>query len=300
MSETEIMQVKSTRVLELGKNLKQRLLVDKIFRTAALGCVVIAIIPLGSILVEVFKNGAAAIDLAFLTEPPGAVGEAEGGIAPAIQGTLILIGLGSLLGVPAGVLMGIYLSEFGNNKFAKTVRFFNDVLTEFPSIVVGIFAFMLIVLVIGSFSVWAGAFALSIIMLPIVARTTEEALKLVPQTIREAALALGVPQWRSTFSVLLASAKGGLVTGVMLAVARIAGETAPLILTILGSSLFFQGFDKPLDALPLRIWRLSLLPYDYARLDGWGAALILILIVLSLNVGVRILTGRRLFVLVRR
>jgi phosphate transport system permease protein len=273
---------------------------DKIFRAAAFGCVILAIIPLGSILIEVFKNGSAAISFEFLTATPGAVGEGKGGIGPAIQGTMILIGLAALMGVPAGIMTGIYLSEFGNNKFAKTVRFFNDVLTEFPSIVIGIFAFIIIVLTIGTFSIWAGAFALSIIMLPVVARTTEESLKLVPQTIREAALALGVPQWRMTFSVLLATAKNGLITGVMLAVARIAGETAPLILTILGSSLFFQGLDKPLDALPLRIWRLSLLPYDYSQLHGWGAALILILIVLSLNIGVRMLTGRRMFSLVRR
>jgi phosphate transport system permease protein len=292
-------KTESTQKFEAG-NLKRRMLVDKIFRAAAFGCVVLAIIPLGSILVEIFRNGAAALSLEFLTATPGAVGEGEGGIGPAIQGTMILIGLASLMGVPAGVMTGIYLSEFGNNKFARTVRFFNDVLTEFPSIVIGIFAFVLIVLTIGSFSVWAGAFALSIIMLPVVARTTEESLKLVPQTIREAALALGVPQWRMTFSVLLATAKSGLITGIMLAVARIAGETAPLILTILGSSLFFQGLDKPLDALPLRIWRLSLLPYDYAQLHGWGAAVILILLVLSLNVAVRMLTGRRMFGLVRR
>jgi phosphate transport system permease protein len=287
-------------MLEKESRLRRRLLVDKIFRTAAFACVLLAIIPLGSILIEVFRNGATALSIEFLTAPPGAIGEGSGGIGPAIQGTMILIGLGTLLGVPAGVMTGIYLSEFGNNKFARTVRFFNDVLTEFPSIVIGIFAFIIIVLTIGTFSVWAGAFALSIIMLPVVARTTEESLKLVPQTIREAALALGIPQWRMTFSVLLATAKNGLVTGVMLAVARIAGETAPLILTILGSSLFFQGFNQPVDAIPLRIWRLSLLPYDYAQLHGWGAALILILLVLSLNIGVRMLTGRRLFGLVRR
>jgi phosphate transport system permease protein len=287
-------------MLEKESRLRRRLLVDKIFRTAAFACVLLAIIPLGSILIEVFRNGATALSIEFLTAPPGAIGEGSGGIGPAIQGTMILIGLGALLGVPAGVMTGIYLSEFGNNKFARTVRFFNDVLTEFPSIVIGIFAFIIIVLTIGTFSVWAGAFALSIIMLPVVARTTEESLKLVPQTIREAALALGIPQWRMTFSVLLATAKNGLVTGVMLAVARIAGETAPLILTILGSSLFFQGFNQPVDAIPLRIWRLSLLPYDYAQLHGWGAALILILLVLSLNIGVRMLTGRRLFGLVRR
>jgi phosphate transport system permease protein len=293
MSRPEIMLDKENR-------LRRRLLVDKIFRTAAFACVLLALIPLGSILIEVFRNGATALSIEFLTAPPGAVGEGSGGIGPAIQGTMILIGLATLLGVPAGIMTGIYLSEFGNNQFARTVRYFNDVLTEFPSIVIGIFAFIIIVLTIGSFSVWAGAFTLSIIMLPVVARTTEESLKLVPQTIREAALALGVPQWRMTLSVLLATAKNGLVTGVMLAVARIAGETAPLILTILGSSLFFQGFNQPVDALPLRIWRLSLLPYDYSQLHGWGAALILILLVLALNVGVRMLTGRRMFGFVRR
>jgi phosphate transport system permease protein len=281
-------------------NLRRRMIIDKAFRSAALGCVVLAVIPLGSILVEVVRHGYTAISFEFITATPGAVGEGTGGIGPAIQGTLIIIGLATLMGVPAGIMTGIYLSEFGNNRFAHTVRFFNDVLTEFPSIVVGIFAFVLIVLFLGSFSVWAGAFALSIIMLPVVARTTEESLKLVPQTIREAGLALGVPQWRMTFSILIATAKSGLITGVMLAVARIAGETAPLILTILGSSLFFQGLDKPLDAIPLRIWRLSLLPYDYSQMHGWGAALILILIVLSLNIGVRMLTGRRMFGFVRR
>ncbi len=285
---------------KFGGNLKRRMLVDKMFRIGAFVCVVIAIIPLGSILIEVFKNGAVALSLEFITAPPGSVGEGTGGIGPSIQGTMILIGLASVMGVPAGVMTGIYLSEFGNNKFARTVRFFNDVLTSFPSIVIGIFAFTIIVMTMGSFSAWAGAFALSIIMLPVVARTTEESLKLVPQTVREAALALGVPQWRTTFSVLLATAKNGMITGVMLAVARIAGETAPLILTILGSSLFLQSLNEPLDAIPLKIWRLSLLPYDYSQMHGWGAALILILLVLSLNIGVRMVTRRRLFVHIRK
>ena len=283
-----------------GGNLKRRMLVDKMFRIAAFVCVVLAIIPLGSILIEIFKNGAVALSLEFITAPPGPVGEGTGGIGPAIQGTMILIGLASVMGVPAGVMTGIYLSEFGNNKFARTVRFFNDVLTSFPSIVIGIFAFIIIVMTMGSFSAWAGAFALSIIMLPVVARTTEESLKLVPQTVREAALALGVPQWRMTFSVLLATAKNGMITGVMLAVARIAGETAPLILTILGSSLFLQALDQPLDAMPLRIWRLSLLPYDYSQMHGWGVALLLILLVLSLNIGVRMFTRRGLFAHIRK
>ena len=167
------------------------------------------------------------------------------------------------------------------------MRFFNDVFMEFPSILLGIFAFLVIVLVLGHFSVWAGAFALSLIMFPIVARTTEESLKMVPVTYREAGMALGLKQWVVITRIVISAAKGGMVTGILLSVARIGGETAPLIMTILGSSLFFNNFDTPMDALPLRIWRLSLLPYDSAQLQGWGAALVLIMIIIGINIGVR-------------
>ena len=269
------------------QNVERRLVVDKIMRLVVIACVITAIIPLGSILVEVFRNGAAAISIEFLTQTPGAIGSGEGGIGPAIQGTLIIIGLASMIGGPIGVMSGIFLSEFGDNRLARSVRFFNDVFMEFPSIVLGIFAFLVIVLVLGHFSVWAGAFALALIMFPIVARTTEESLKMVPVTYREAGMALGLKQWVVTIRVVISAAKSGLVTGVLLAVARIGGETAPLIMTILGSSIFFSDFDSPMDALPLRIWRLSLLPYDSAQLQGWGAALVLIIIILAINLGVR-------------
>jgi phosphate transport system permease protein len=271
------------------QNVERRLFVDKIVRLIVISCVIIAIIPLGSILIEVFKNGMAAISIEFLTEVPGSIGSGEGGIGPAIQGTLIVIGMASMIGVPIGVLSGIFLSEFGENRLAKSVRFFNDVFMEFPSILLGIFAFLVIVLVLGHFSVWAGAFALALIMFPIVARTTEESLKMVPVTYREAGMALGLRHWVVTMRIVIAAAKNGMVTGVLLAVARIGGETAPLIMTILGSSLFFSNFDTPMDALPLRIWRLSLLPYDSAQMQGWGAALVLILIILAINIGVRTL-----------
>jgi phosphate transport system permease protein len=271
------------------QNVERRLFVDKIVRLIVISCVIIAIIPLGSILIEVFKNGMAAISIEFLTEVPGSIGSGEGGIGPAIQGTLIVIGMASMIGVPIGVLSGIFLSEFGENRLAKSVRFFNDVFMEFPSILLGIFAFLVIVLVLGHFSVWAGAFALALIMFPIVARTTEESLKMVPVTYREAGMALGLRHWVVTMRIVIAAAKNGMVTGVLLSVARIGGETAPLIMTILGSSLFFSNFDTPMDALPLRIWRLSLLPYDSAQMQGWGAALVLILIILAINIGVRTL-----------
>jgi phosphate transport system permease protein len=269
-------------------NVGRRLFVDKIVKGTVFVCVVLAIIPLGSIVVDVFANGSAALSFDFLTQVPGAVGSDQpGGIGPAIQGTLALIGMSCLVGVPIGVMGGVFLSEYGNNRYGKTVRFFNDVLAEFPTIVIGVFAFVVLVLTFGNFSIWAGTFALSIIMLPIIMRTTEESLKLVPVTYREAGYALGIRRWSIILRIVLTSAKSGLVTGIMLAVARIAGETAPLIFTILGSSQFMFGLDGPIDALPLRIWRLSSLPYDSAITQGWGAAFVLIIIVLSINIGVR-------------
>jgi len=269
------------------QNVAKRLLVDKVVKIIVFSCVIIAIIPLGSILVEVFKNGLTAISIEFLTETPGSAGSGEGGIGPAIQGTLIIIGLSSIIGVPIGVMSGIFLSEYGDNALARFIRFFNDVFMEFPSIILGIFAFLIIVLVLGHFSVWAGAFALSLIMFPIVARTTEESLKMVPMTYREAGTALGLKKWVITFRIVISAAKSGMITGILLSVSRIGGETAPLIMTILGSSQFFSSMDTPMDALPLRIWRLSLLPYDSAQLQGWGAALVLIMIILGINLGVR-------------
>lgn len=269
------------------QNVSGRLVIDKIMMGVVFGCVVIAVIPLGSILLEVFKNGISAISLEFLTQVPGAIGSGTGGIGPAIQGTLIIIGMSSLIGVPIGVMSGIFLAEFGDNKLGRTIRFFNDVFMEFPSIVLGIFAFLVIVLTIGHFSLWAGAFALSLIMFPIVARTTEESLKMVPMTYREAGIALGLKKWVVTSKIVLSAGKSGMITGILLSVARIGGETAPLIMTVLGSSQFFSGTDSPMDALPLRIWRMSLLPYDSAQQQGWGAALVLIIIILAINITVR-------------
>lgn len=269
------------------QNVAKRLLVDKAVRIIVFSCVIIAVIPLCSILVEVFKNGLTAISIEFLTETPGSVGSGEGGIGPAIQGTLIIVGLSSMIGVPIGVMSGIFLSEYGDNALARFVRFFNDVFMEFPSILLGIFAFLIIVLVLGHFSVWAGAFALSLIMFPIVARTTEESLKMVPMTYREAGTALGLKKWVITFRIVISAAKSGMITGILLSVSRIGGETAPLIMTILGSSQFFSSMDTPMDALPLRIWRLSLLPYDSAQLQGWGAALVLIMIIIGINLGIK-------------
>jgi len=299
MHETEQISGKRSKIQDIMlRHSSKRRLVDKIVSALAVVCVLAAIIPLGSILLEVIKNGASAITIELVTQPPGAIGSAtSGGIAPAIQGTLIVIGLATLIGAPVGILSGIFLSEFapGNGLFPSAVRLFSDVLTGLPSVVIGIVGYLTIVLTTGSFSVLAGAFSLSIIMIPIVVRITEETLKIVPNSIREAGQSLGIAKWKITLFIVLKSAKSGVITGIVLAISRIAGETAPLIMTILGTSLFFSSFTKPVDALPLRIWRLASQPYDSAHSQGWGAALILIIVVMILSMALRLLTQRKGF-----
>lgn len=274
----------------------RRMITDRVITGVTIACVAAALIPLGSILFEVFKNGASAISFEFLTEPQGSIVRGGGGVGPAIQGTIIVVGMASLIGVPVGVLGGIYLSEYaGNGKFPYLVRFLNNVMTGLPSIVVGIVGYIILVLTIGSFNVMAGAVALSIIMIPIVLGVTEETMKLVPNSVREAGHSLGIPKWRVTMFITLASAKNGVLTGIVLGISRIAGETAPLIMTILGTSLFFQGFFGPVDGLPLRIWRLASQPYEASHEFAWGGALILILMILSLSVALRYLVLEKKF-----
>ena len=272
----------------------RRKFVDRAVSIAAIASVIISVVMLGSILIEVLVNGTKALSVSFLIETPGAIGSGLGGIGPAIQGTLIVVGLASAIGAPIGVLAGIYLSEFaGIGIFPSCVRFFNDVLVGLPSIVIGIVAYVTLVTTLGSFSVWAGAFALSIIMIPIVTRVTEETLKIVPNSMREAGHSLGIPKRKVVTHIVLKSAKSGIITGIVLAVSRIAGETAPLIMTVLGTDLYFSSLSGPVDALPLRIWRLASQPYQYAHDFGWGAALILILLVVGLSLGLRLLSYKR-------
>ena len=281
---------------QMKKIYRKRIIIDRLATVFAIVCVVAAIIPLGSILLEVLKNGAAALSLEFLTAPQGSIGSGKGGIGPAIQGTVIVVGLASLIATPVGVLTGIYLSEFaGNGIFPSAVRFLNSVLTGLPSIVIGIVGYVTIVLVLGSFSVWAGALSLSIIMIPIVVIVTEETLRIVPNSLREAGYALGISKAKITLNIILMTAKSGVLTGIGLGIARIAGETAPLIMTILGTSLFFSSLEGPVDALPLRIWRLASQPYESAHSFGWGAALVLILMVLGMNVVLRLLSHKKGF-----
>jgi phosphate transport system permease protein len=279
------------------KNSRKRKIVNNLITIILFTFVVIAIIPLTSILIEVFRNGAAAFSLDFLILPPGAMGASDGGIGPAIQGTLMIIWFATMIGAPVGVLVGVYLSEYSSSsrRFAYFLRLFNDVMTGIPSVVIGIVGYVTIVLTLGSFSIIAGAFVLSIIMVPIVARVSEETLKLIPNSLREAAYALGISKWKVVWHIVVKGSKSGIITGIVLAISRIAGETAPLIMTILGTSLFFSSFNSPVDALPLRIWRLASQPYPSAHEQGWGAALLLILIILSLSIVLRMISQKRGF-----
>jgi len=269
------------------KHIRRRLITNKLIHICVICSVTLALIPLCSIIFEVFKNGVTAISLDFLIDTPGSIGSGKGGIGPAIQGTLLLICLSSLIGIPIGLSSGIFLYEFKAHKIAKIIRFFNDVFMEFPTIILGIFAFLVIVLTLGYFTILAGSFALSLIMIPIIARTTEESLKMVPITYKEAGTALGLQKWVISIRIVMSSAKKGILNGVLLSIARISGETAPLIMTTLGSSQFFHSFDSPLDSLTLRIWRFSLLPYDDAQTSGWGSALVLISIIVIISIGIR-------------
>lgn len=267
---------------------------------ATLGCVLVALIPLGSILWISIVRGGKVLSLQFLTggEPSGCVPGAcpVGGIFPAIEGTFVLIGLASLIAIPVGVLAGIYLAEYGRNRMGRTVSFLTDVLTGIPSIVVGAFVYALFLYFDRSivFSFYSGSLAIALIMIPIVTRTAEESLRMVPDSIREAALALGIPRYRTTVRVTLPSGAGALITGAVLAVMRGGGETAPLILTLFGNRLGFVGLDKPGEALPLLIYYFGLSPESNQIADAWGAALVLIMLMLGISVVARVILRRRL------
>lgn len=258
-----------------------------------MGALVITLIPLLSILTSIILNGGTTINFAFLTELPRAVGESGGGIVNAIQGTLILLAFASLFGVPIGLAAGTYLAEYRETKLASIIRFFSDVLTEFPSIVIGIFVYTVIVLSFRSFAAIAGAVALAVIMIPIVTRTTDEAVRLVPNSLREAGMALGLPRWKTITFIVVPAGRAGIVTGIMLSVARAAGETAPLLLTAFNSFYGFSGLMKPIASLPMYIFIFSISPFPDWRAKAWGAALILMLLVLGVSIVVRYVTRSR-------
>ncbi|MPZ49750.1 MAG: phosphate ABC transporter permease PstA [Dehalococcoidia bacterium] len=240
----------------------------------------------------VFVQGASYINFDFFVQTPRPLGESGGGAANSLVGTLVMVGIASLIGIPVGLGCGILVSEYAGPRLGGAVRFLADVLSGVPSIVVGIFVFELIVVRQGHFSALAGAVALAVIMLPIVARASEEMLKLVPVSQREAALALGIPRWRTVASVVLPAAMSGLVTGALLAIARASGETAPLLFTALGNRFMTTDINQPMDSLPLHIYRYAIGPYDQWHQEAWASAFFLIMIVLVVNVCARLLATR--------
>lgn len=259
--------------------------------TAACAFVAVAVLVL--ILGYIAYRGISAISFQFLVETPKPVGEG-GGIGNAILGTLILLGMACVVGMPFGIATGIYLAEYGAGRFASLVRFLTDTLTGIPSILVGVFVYTIIVLPMKQFSAMAGGVALAMIMIPIVARTTEEMIRLVPASLREGALALGAPQWRVTTGVVLPAAASGIVTGAMLAVARVSGETAPLLFTAFGSRFFNVYLDQPMASLTVQIYNYAISPYDEWHAQAWAATLILMTLILVINITVRFFTRRKI------
>ena len=262
---------------------KRRKIINKLMCVAAFLCAILTLVPLISIFGYVLSKGITSINFGFFIHLPKPVGEPGGGMGNAIVGTLILIGLSCLWAIPVGILGGIYLSEFGNNKLGMTVRFTVDVLNGIPSIVIGIFAYTLFVLPMKSFSAISGAFALGIIMLPTVMRTTEEMLRMVPRNLREGALALGISPFRMIVSIVLKTALPGIMTGILLAIARISGETAPLLFTAFGNRFWHQSLQQPIAALPLQIFAYAISPYDDWHRQAWAGALVLIVIVFLMS-----------------
>lgn len=269
---------------------RRRKLKDKLMTALLRLCVILALIPLVSILSYVTWRGIGSVNLDFLTKTPAPVGASGGGMANSIVGSGIVVGLAALMGIPIGVLAGIYLAEYGrNNLFGKVVRFLADVLQGIPSIVVGIVAFTLVVLPMQTFSAFAGAVALSMMLVPFVARTTEEAILTVSDDIREAGMALGQPRWRVILSVILNASRGPLVTGLMLAIARIAGETAPLLFTALNNRFWHQGLLEPISTLTVQVYTYAIAPFDDWNAQAWAGAFVLLTLILLTNVVARTL-----------
>jgi phosphate transport system permease protein len=256
-------------------------------------CAVLVVTPLGLIFFHVLKSGIGSVNWSFFTQLPKPVGESGGGMANAIVGTFELLGLAVLLGVPLGVLGGVFLAEYGSLKLNWWLRFGADVLNGVPSIIWGMVVWAMVVVPMKSFSTLSGGIVLGMMMVPLIMRTTEEVLRLVPNGYREAALALGIPQWRTIVQIILRTALKGVVTGVLLACARVAGETAPLLFTAFGNRFWNHHLSDPIAALPLQIFSYAISPYEDWHRQAWAGALVLLLFVAIVNVGVRILTRDR-------
>jgi len=253
-------------------------------------CAFLVILPLFLIFFDLLIKGGKELKLTLLIDLPHPVGEPGGGIANGIVGTIVITLLTMLWSVPTAVLCGIYLAEYGKGKFASAVRFAADTMSGVPSIIMGIFGYILLVLPMKRFSAWAGAAALSMIFIPVVVRTTEEMLRTVPTTVREAALALGIERWKATLRITVRTAWPGILTGILLAMARIIGETAPLLFTALGNQFWQTRLDQPIAAVPLQVFTYAISPYEDWHDKAWAGALVLITMVLLINIAARVLT----------
>ncbi|MFZ0774178.1 MAG: phosphate ABC transporter permease PstA [Candidatus Sulfotelmatobacter sp.] len=273
----------------------RRRITDHAMTGVAVLTVILVLVPLFAIFAYLIYRGVGSINWAFLTQTPKPVGEAGGGMANAIVGSGFILALASVLGVPIGVGAGIYLAEYGRNRFGDAIRFTADVLNGVPSIVIGIVAYSIVVLYQKHFSALAGGVALAIMMIPTITRTTEEMLLLVPQALREAAYGLGIPRWRTTLSITLRTATSGVITGIMLAFARVAGETAPLLFTAFGNQFWNLRADQPTAALPLQIFNYAISPYDEWHRQAWAGALVLIILIVTAVAAVRFAVRRGTF-----
>jgi phosphate transport system permease protein len=273
----------------------RRRITDHFMTGLAVVMVILVLVPLFAIFAYLVYRGVGSINWAFLTQTPKPVGEAGGGMANAIVGSGFILALASIPGVPLGVGAGIYLAEFGRNRFGDVIRFTADVLNGVPSIVIGIVAYSIVVLYQKHFSALAGGVALAIMMIPTITRTTEEMLLLVPQALREAAYGLGIPRWRTTLSITLRTATSGVITGIMLAFARVAGETAPLLFTAFGNQFWNLRADQPTAALPLQIFSYAISPYDEWHRQAWAGALVLIILIVTAVAAVRFAVRRGSF-----
>jgi phosphate transport system permease protein len=253
----------------------------------------VVIAPLFIIFGYTLNKGLGSLNLDFFIHMPKPVGETGGGMANAIVGSLIMVGMGGLIGLPIGIIAGIYLAEFGKNAFGATVRFMSDVLSGVPSIVVGVVAYIIVVIPMKHFSAFAGSVALAILMIPTVTRTTEEMIHLVPHSLREASLALGVPSWKTTLRIILPAAAKGITTGILLAIARAAGETAPLLFTALGNRFWSTSLNQPIASLTVFIYDYAKAPFDDWNRQAWAAAFVLICIVFLVNIVFRLVTRSR-------
>lgn len=256
-------------------------------------CTALVVLPLVLVFYHVVKSGIGSVNWAFFTQLPKPVGEPGGGMANAIVGTFELLGLAALMGVPLGVLGGIFLSEYGSQRLSWSIRFGADVLNGVPSIIWGMVVWGLVVVPMKGFSAWAGGIVLGMMMVPLIMRTTEEVLLLVPTAYREAALALGIAQWRTIVQIVVRTALKGIVTGILLALARVAGETAPLLFTAIGNRFWNHHLSDPIAALPLQIFSCAISPYEDWHRQAWAGALVLLMLVAVVNVSVRVLTRDR-------